>query len=450
MENKYPTPQNNTRIGFQYFPDTYHYRESDLITWLPRLISMGAQWLVLETPSERAIPEEFLQPLIASEIEPILKMQLALANPPKPADLEVLVNVYASWGIKYIALFDRPNTLASWSQETWVQQNLVNRFLDAFLPLAEMVCEAGMVPIFPALEPGGNFWDTAFLRAALQGIKSRGYARLLQQMAIGAYAWPGTQTLNWGAGGPKAWPGVKPYYTPEDEQDHQGFRIFDWYTAITEEVLGIKLPIILLGTGAPTDQQGGGEETIISSTETNFLIANLLAGKYEENAAKEITHPIPGHVLAGCFRHLSSVDDQDNFSWYTPDGAPSPIAKRLETWNQKRLAAQPKTTTVFSTDTSTLGKQTNSKKPIKHYLLLPRFKWGIEVWYLEIAQSYIKKYAPTVGFSMREAFLAEMVTIVGEKNTFPEMLTKELEKSGTKVYRITGSGTEIATKLSNF
>ena len=116
---------------------------------------MGAQWLVLETPSERAIPEEFLRPLIASQIEPILKLSMPLTDPPKPADLEVLINVYAGWGVNYIALFDRPNTLSAWSQETWVQQHLVNRFLDAFLPLADMVCAAGMKPIFPALEPGG-------------------------------------------------------------------------------------------------------------------------------------------------------------------------------------------------------------------------------------------------------------------------------------------------------
>jgi hypothetical protein len=360
----------------------------------------------------------------------------------------VLFNVYAEWGVNYIALFDRPNTLSAWSQKTWVQQNLVNRFLDTFLPLAELVCAAGMVPVFPALEPGGNFWDTAFLRAALQGIKSRGYTRLLQNMVIGAYAWPGDKTLNWGAGGPKAWPGVKPYFTPEDEQDHLGFRIFDWYTAISKEVVGENLPIILLGTGLPTTPKARTEANLVTNTETNFLIANLLAGEYDQNPSAEISHPVPSHVLAGCFNLLASSEDEDAHAWFTQDGSPRPVAERLQEWNTKRQQEHAKFA-ESSEKAVPQKKSSKPKKPIKHYLLLPRFKWGIEVWYLEVAQAYIKKYGPTVGFSMREAFLAEKVTIVGEKNTFPDMLTTELEKAGVKVTRITGSGTEIATKLSN-
>ena len=267
-------------------------------------------------------------------------------------------------------------------------------------------------------------------------------------MAIGAYAWPGERTLNWGAGGPKAWPGVKPYFTPEDEQDHLGFRIFDWYRAISKEVLGSHLPIILLGTGVTTMPKARTEANLVTPDETNFLIANLLAGEYEENPAADISHPIPPEVLAGCFNLLASPDQEDANAWFNPDGSPRPIAARLQNWNARRRAAQAKDA-LSSKQAATCEKSSRTKKPIKHYLLLPRFKWGIEVWYLEVAQQYIKKFAPTVGFSMREAFLAEQVTIVGEKNTFPEMLTSELEKAGVKVTRVTGSGTEIATKLSN-
>ncbi|PKP01191.1 MAG: hypothetical protein CVU11_15960, partial [Bacteroidetes bacterium HGW-Bacteroidetes-6] len=41
--------------------------------------------------------------------------------------------------------------------------DLVERFLDRFLPLANQVVSEGAVPVMPALEPGGNYWDTAFL-----------------------------------------------------------------------------------------------------------------------------------------------------------------------------------------------------------------------------------------------------------------------------------------------
>ena len=36
------TPPNNNRIGFHYFPDADHYRESDLYTWLPELKNPGS------------------------------------------------------------------------------------------------------------------------------------------------------------------------------------------------------------------------------------------------------------------------------------------------------------------------------------------------------------------------------------------------------------------------
>ena len=52
------------RIGFHYFPDTQHYRQSDLQTWLPLLHELGAGWLTLQAPDNRAIPEAFIRGLI--------------------------------------------------------------------------------------------------------------------------------------------------------------------------------------------------------------------------------------------------------------------------------------------------------------------------------------------------------------------------------------------------
>ncbi|MGD2027837.1 MAG: hypothetical protein PVI99_08475 [Anaerolineales bacterium] len=455
MEKLFPTPSNNARIGFQYFPDTYHYREADLITWLPELVAMGAQWLVLETPAERAIPEDFLRPMISSGIEPILKFNLTMTHPPDLEQISMLIDVYAQWGVHYITLFDRPNTLAAWSQDTWVQQNLVNRFLNAFIPLAEYVSQAGIHPVFPGLEPGGNFWDTAFLRSALQEIKERGHTRLLKRMVIGAYAWSGEKSLNWGAGGPKAWPGVRPYFTPNDEQDHLGFRIFDWYTAITEDVLGHRLPMILLGTGASqkrTPQPNQTEKTRLPDGDINFSIANLLAGSYDASGQEEIFHPIPHHVIAGCFTQIfaNARSAAAENAWFSAGGKAASVVDRMKQWTEKRKKEQNASKSGKPDPPHKKSSALKTKKPIKHYLLLPRYKWGIEEWYLEVTRPFIKKYRPTVGFSMREAFLAEKVTIIGGKQAFPERLVTELERSGAKVVEISGNGTEIATKLARY
>ena len=43
-----------SRLGLHYYPDTFHYREQDLATWLAELQALGVGWLTLIAPSERA------------------------------------------------------------------------------------------------------------------------------------------------------------------------------------------------------------------------------------------------------------------------------------------------------------------------------------------------------------------------------------------------------------
>ena len=445
METNHPTPIKNNRIGFYYFPDSLHYLKSDLQTWLPELTALGAQWLVLEAPTDRAIPESFIGGLLAAGIEPILHFKPSLAAPPRPDDLAVLFDAYASWGVNYICLFDRPNTFQAWTQGTWVQQELVSRFLSIFIPLAEQVCQAGMYPILSPLEPGGNFWDTAFMKAALKGIYQRGHTRLLSRLVIGAYAWPNNHPLDWGHGGPEAFPGVRPYFTPEDQQDHLSFRIFDWYTAISEHTLGAKLPIILMGTGT-------------GRSETDLQIADLLA-RTPVNDIPEV----PDHVMAGCFWLLSAPTDNaapHPQAWYKSGGTAvktvSLLKTRTEERKQHQAATQPMNINKKTVGTEPLTpappvnyRQSKHTKPIRHYLLLPKYEWGVADWHLEVCQPFIKKYAPTTGFSLREASLAARVTIIGGDQSFPTDTVKKLKAAGCEVVQISGNGTEIATQLKN-
>ncbi|MFN2145581.1 MAG: hypothetical protein ACK2T7_09520 [Anaerolineales bacterium] len=426
------------RIGFRYFPDTIHYRESDLQIWLPELQSLGAHWLVLETPSDRAIPETFLRGLIKAGIQPVLQMRLPLNG--EVPDLTTLFQVYASWGVEYLSPFDQPNTLEAWGNGGWVQQKLVSRFLDAFIPLAEKIHQAGMQPVFPALEPGGNFWDTVFLRSALQGIRDRGHTRLLNDLVLGAYAWPGSLPLDWGAGGPAAWPDVHPYDTPEGQQDHLGFRIFDWYGQIAEKVTGRIPRILVMGTGVHVDKH-------IDEVEQARLNAEIAAQLDDEEA-------IPANVIAACFASISIGEDDPLIgqAWYSPDGdqkevvaafkslfAPKAPAVLQEEAPEERLAEEP---------AENAAEPVNLQKPITHYLLLPHPRWGNPDWFLKVTRSFIKKYAPTCGYSIKEAFFAKRVTIVGGIQVFPENLKAELEKNGAEVIQITGDGTEIATQMA--
>ena len=89
-----------------------------------------------------------------------------------------------------------------------------------------------------------------------------------------------------------------------------------------------------------------------------------------------------------------------------------------------------------------------SPKSIKHYLLLPVYEWGISDQHLALIQPYIKKHAPTIGFSLEEAELAENLTIIGGEELFSADVIEKFEQTGCQVRQVTGDGTRIATLLA--
>ncbi len=80
--------------------------------------------------------------------------------------------------------------------------------------------------------------------------------------------------------------------------------------------------------------------------------------------------------------------------------------------------------------------------------MLPGYEWGISDWYLEVIRPFVKKYRPTVGFSLEEAEKASRVTVVGNAQNYPENLLDRLQKAGCYIEQIGGDGTNIATELS--
>ncbi len=449
MTNLY-IPANNTRIGFHYFPDSLHFRDRDLSAWLPELKALGAQWITLVAPPDRAIPEAFIRGLIDNGIEPIIHFHLSLNSPPNLEELALLFDVYANWGVHYVTLFKRPNCHDEWSVEKWVQQDLVERFLDIYLPLAMAISTVRMTPVFPPLEPGGDFWDTAFLRTALQGILDRGHHQLLNELVLGAYAWASNLPFNWGAGGPERWAGARPYFTPSDEEDHMGLRIFDWYTTLCEAVLGKQLPILLLATGScPGDHRLEKFPSIDAEEHgiRNLELARLFAGE------KDVTHnetkldPIPEHVIAGNFWLLAANPGtpEANAGWYKVDGSTLPAVQKFKAWVKGQQIGKSASPHGMHGETNQLDYKKH--KPIKHYLLLPQYAWGVSNWHLEVIRPFIQKYMPTVGFSVEEACSAEKVTVIGDDSIFSPEVIEKLLSAGCDVNQIKGSGTSIATEL---
>jgi len=449
MQSKNQIPK---RFGFHYYPDTDHYQVSDLKKWLPELQAVGAHWLVVNSPLSRAIPEPFLRGLIDSGIEPIIRYNLPLNLAQEEKHPDLLLNSYAKWGVRYVVLFDRPNLRLSWAANHWAQQNLVERFLDRFLPIAEACQAAGISPVFPPLEQGGDYWDTSFLRAALQGILRRNKTALFNGMILSAYAHSNGKPLSWGAGGPERWPGARPYFTPQGQEDQRGFHIFDWYLAISNAVLGKSLPIILFETGRSANPKSDGKtsEQIIKELEQKYELVQaaftpLPAREQRINDSQERDIYLPSDVIACNFWLLAADEDSPHVedAWFSPDGDYLPIIDDLRNWNRNGPANLPNGHHA-SGEANPPGKA----KFISHYLLLPCYEWGIAEWHLEAIKPFVSKHQPTIGFSLAEAEHAEYVTVIGGRQTFSEEKLDQLRSAGCRVERITGDGTSIATQLA--
>lgn len=443
-----------SRLGLHYYPDTFHYREQDLATWLAELQALGVGWLTLIAPSERAIPEDFIRGLVSAGIQPVLHFPIPLNQAGRDLHLNVLFENYGRWGVKYSALFDRPNLRSSWPAAAWAQTDLVERFLDFFLPHANAALQSGLAPVFAPLEPGGDYWDTAFLQTALRSMERRGQHRLVESLGLSAFAWTNNQPLDWGAGGPERWPASQPYYTPPNSQDQLGFRIFDWYQAIAQAETGLAMPIILLRAGSRLEKGLQGDPGALQKhAEQNLAIAELLSKARPEvksptalfsaqsTGEEELPDETLDSVLCANFWLLSADPESPYVSnaWYQPQGGNLPVVNALKQWSA--LQGKPAETTGKGNPEVEISLGAH---PIEHYLLLPLYAWGVADWDLEAIKPFLQQHHPTVGFSVYEARLARRVTIFGEgTNLSPDSLTI-LRLAGCQVERLGQDGTLLA------
>jgi hypothetical protein len=442
--DSFPLPDTNAHLGFHYFPDTLHYREADFQTWIPELSALGASWLVLLASENRAIPESFIRHLISANIQPILHFVLPLSKPPKPEEMKTLFETYAKWGVNYTILFDRPNNNSSWDTNNWSHGNMVERFLDRFIPLAQLAHECGLMPVFPPLQPGGSYWDTTFLQSALESMERRKQASLLDRLIISAYGCTQNKSLNWGSGGPERWPGTRPYLTPSGEEDQIGFRAFDWYQAIAQATVKHPSPTIILGAGINKDPATPDSSfDRADHAKVNLSIAKLMSGETIADPfnSNKILDKISPQVICANFWLLAAETGSPFISkaWFQPEGQSLPVVGVVKQWiternNRKSVVLNPKGITP--------------PHPIAHYLLVPPQEWGMVDWHLDVIRPFVKKYHPTVGFSLQEASFAERVTVVGNISIFSEDDLNLLRSSGCQVERISGNGTSIATQLA--
>jgi len=397
-----------SRIGFHYYPDDRHFTQADLDTWLPVLQSLEARWLVVQAGLDRAVPETFLRGLIAAGIQPIVRIPAQVTRVPEP-EVTPLLNSYAAWGVRHVVVFDKPNCRVSWSESEWSRPSLVERFLDLTLPILLAERTAGLTPVLPPLEPGGDYWDTAFLAAVFESLRRRGQAGLLQDLTLAVYAHTRRRPLDWGKGGPARWPEARPYHTPEGAQDQQGLRAFEWYAAAAEAAGLGPLPMIVVAGGAlPGDGQPGFGADAHAEENTSILRA-LLTGDISAaltNFAFYLLTADAGHPDASA-------------AWFPAPTTPRPVVEAFRRALASKGKAAPR-----------------GEKPIRHYLLLPSGRGAslLQEWG-QLAE-FMSAHRPAVGFSPQEAQIAARVTLAGDESSISRTIEEQLLNAGCVVDRL--------------
>jgi hypothetical protein len=399
-----------SRLGFYYSSDDRLYSRSALEIILPALDSVKAGWLVLRGSAARAIPEEFLAALHNKGIEPIIHMPISVGET-GAQELQSLMTAYGQWNVKHVVVFDRPNQKSSWAEGQWNHSNLVERFAEHLIPVLEMQVDAGLVPVLPALEPGGDYWDLAFLETLLSILDQRLDPTVKDQLKLGIYNWVNEKPLDWGSGGPSSWPTTRPYHTPPGSQDHLGFRIFEWYAAVTKKVFGHTLPMLVISGGTVTNTP----ETITRvdrNLEINLSITRMLQDE-----------SLPSYLENFAFSYFYAPDASgpSRTSWISSHDQYSPALVALQRLVRQGYSKQPVT----------------DAKRYPHYLLLPsNHQHQAMLAWAEIGP-YVIEHQPLVGFSIEEAMLAHHVTLAGDESVIPSSISADLSAAGCKVDRYT-------------
>jgi hypothetical protein len=217
--------------------------------------------------------------------------------------------------------------------------------------------------------------------------------------------------LDWGSGGPSTWPTTRPYLTPPESQDHLGFRIFEWYAAVTKKVFGHILPMLVISGGTVANTA----ETITRvdrNLEINLSIARMLQDER-----------IPSYLENFAFRYLYVPDSSgpSQTSWILSRDQYSPALVALQRQVRQGSSKQPMMDT----------------KRYPHYLLLPaeHQHYAMIAW-AEIGP-YVIEHKPLVGFSIEEAMHAQQVTLAGDESVIPSSVSADLNAAGCRVDRYT-------------
>ena len=438
------------KLGFHYYKDAGHFDDPSLDYWLPKLQAAGTSWLVVYAPESGEIPENFIMRLRNARIEPIVVLNYQISEPPSAAIFQQRMAYFHSIGIHMVQFFNRPNMRSSWNAEDWIKPGLVTRFIRKYADYAVICIREKVIPLFPLLEPGGDYWDLAFLRSSIKLLKKEFSETLLSNLVFSASAALNRHPVIWNEAGPAACPPVIPY--AEGKIDHRGFYLFKWYEEILSAELGKKVPLLLMNAGMWDLSSGLFDVVTKESKQQNLNILNML----QEITLKGESR-IPSFVLSCCMYKLPTTE---SLSAAVPSGTASAAADRLFSMESKSLANEPVPLAErigkiieffknfnfidllkkFGTNIASVFKYAGSLILLggknKEYFLLPEVSSLFTEEQLNVIRQYIKIHKCASGNDLNEALASKNVIMIDDPALYPAYMLRQLQDRGCAVHTV--------------
>jgi hypothetical protein len=411
------------RTGFHFFHDLDHYTIGQVDQWHRLTGEYSGGFVVLLSPTDRAIPETILDYFLCREIVPIIQFDYHALRQADPHDVDLLLSHYYRSGITLLQLAGYINQKEYW-QDPSRADSILEFIAEAVVWFHQLAVVKGFTHVLPKMVPGGDYWDLIVLEQVLKAIEQTELG--LSSLVLSYSAWTFDHSLLWGEGGQAKWIQALPYQKAISGEDHRGFLGFAWYQEIAVKVLGYKLPVILLDAGRKNVD-------VVADSAAEFVVQFRKICDFLVDPRKLA---LMDRVTGVCFS-------------FTPDFYGEEVIATIQSY-MPRWEGKKKTQSVEHTVTKLLTDEPEKEnlKQIKHYLLLPKYEWGIAKWHLEAAIPFIQKYHASVGFRLEEAYQAEKVTIVMDNDVFPDGILGELHERGCDVRVLRGDGTKIAALLA--
>lgn len=435
------------KLGFHYYKDAGHFDDPSLDYWLPKLQAAGTSWLVVYAPDLGEIPENFIQRLREARIEPIVVLNYSISEPPSMPIFRQRMAYFHSIGIHMVQFFNRPNMRSSWSPEDWIKPRLVARFIRKFADYAAVCIGEKVIPLFPLLEPGGDYWDLAFLRTGVKLLHKEYAENLLSNIVFSASACLNRHPLFWNEGGPSAYPASAPYL--DGQVDHRGYYLYLWYEDILRKEIGKNVPLLLMNAGM-WDSASGIFDVVTRESKVQYLnILNMLQEVSLKGEGK-----VPSYVLSCCMYKLPTAEslsasaaadknvpesifgmDQKAFS----DEKQSLSARLGNLRNVFRIS---NITSKFKQIGTNLASIINyvgrffQGGSLKEYFLLPEVSSLFTEDQMNLIRQYIKIHKCASGSDLNEALASKSVIMIDDQALYPAYMLRQLQDRGCAVHTV--------------